>query len=507
MPEDMKSLPYLSRIDLSGNQISSLRLNKSISSANKLHVWLKANVIIKITREDMRAYSHVHGLSLDIQRNKLTHVETDAFADFKYISGLVFSGNPICKSSSQDLKCIGLQNLTKSLQFVSVSSLHLDKIGLNVDNLTGDYFVHLSNSNVTELSLNGNPMTVVHHTAFVPLKHLRTLNLGNCDIETFQLVNLCRLQTLNLSNNKLRSFGEVLSEILVKCSKLSQLDLSSTFKVTGDEECVIKNHGSLRSLTLSGNSLCKSIVLRNLVSLQTVKMSDVTGKKSFNMAKHLQMSMLPSLTKICFQNNRAYLSEKADIFKNVPTLTELYLDNNQFYRILPLDPDILKDLFRPLRQLRNLSLTANKLTELPLGMFDGLANLTTLHLYTNSLRSLPVEIFRHQRHMTDLHLDHNSIFTLSGHMFANLTALKNFNYARNKIICDCNIRSFQSWLATTSVNVQGPRELCFGPEWAQKTPIKEFRPSWFACDDHSVYLAAISGGCVFFCNFSLCCPL
>ncbi|XP_013411236.1 toll-like receptor 3 [Lingula anatina] len=500
IPEDITALPYLKGIELSGNQISSLRLGNPINSASELHVWLKSNAISKITREDMKAYSRIHGLTLDIQRNHLTHVATDTFADFKYISGLVLSGNPICKSGRHGSNCIGLQNLTKSLHSMSVNSLNLDKIGLNVYNLTGDYFVHLSNSNVTELSLNGNTMTVVHHTAFLPLKHLRTLNLGNCDIETFQLVNLGQLQTLKLPSNKLQSF-EILSEILEKCLKLSELDLSSTFKETGDEDCVIKNHGSLRSLTLSRNNLCKSIVLRNMTSLQTVKMANVTAKKSFNMAKQLHMSMLPSLTTFEFQNNRAYLSKKADIFNNVPTLTELCLDNNQFYRILSIDLDILRDLLRPLRHLRCLSLTANKLTELPLGMFDGLANLTTLDLNLNSLRSLPVEIFRHQRQMTDLHLDRNSIFTLSGHMFANLTALKNFNYARNKIICDCNIRSFQSWLATTSVNVQGPRELCFGPEWAQKTPIKEFRPSWFACDDHSVYLAAISGGCVFFVIF------
>jgi Leucine-rich repeat (LRR) protein len=92
------------------------------------------------------------------------------------------------------------------------------------------------------------------------------------------------------------------------------------------------------------------------------------------------------------------ISLEADVFAFLRNLLDLDLEENRL-SVLPLG------LFDPLVNLQNLDLEENLLAELPLGLFDSNINLRTLDLSDNRLRFLSGGIFANNSNLQSLSLD------------------------------------------------------------------------------------------------------
>ena len=107
-------------------------------------------------------------------------------------------------------------------------------------------------------------------------------------------------------------------------------------------------------------------------------------------------------------------------------LEVLDLSNND----LPSLPD---NGFTSLRQLQNLFLQDNKMTNLAERAFVGLVALQRLNVSSNQLTNLPPELFQSSRDIKELHLNNNSISVLAPGLLAGLDQLLVLDLSNNQL--------------------------------------------------------------------------
>ena len=123
-------------------------------------------------------------------------------------------------------------------------------------------------------------------------------------------------------------------------------------------------------------------------------------------------------------SGRGIIALESGDFANLPNVTELYLNSNDF-ETLP------AGIFAGLGNLQILFLYSNDLRTLPAGTFSGLANLDTLYLQENNLRTLPAGIFAGLGNLQILSLYNNDFRTLPAGVFEGLTGLNSLDLYGN----------------------------------------------------------------------------
>ena len=135
---------------------------------------------------------------------------------------------------------------------------------------------------------------------------------------------------------------------------------------------------------------------------------------------------LSKLDRLYFESNS--LTElELGVFDGLPNLRRLKVGGNE--GLAALQPG----LFGGLSKLRKLVLHGNGLTTLPPGLFDGLAELEILVLWNNKLKVLESEVFRGLAALTQLHLDRNQLQTLKPRLFDGLSQLRTLGLSDNKL--------------------------------------------------------------------------
>ncbi|XP_019620927.1 PREDICTED: slit homolog 2 protein-like [Branchiostoma belcheri] len=126
---------------------------------------------------------------------------------------------------------------------------------------------------------------------------------------------------------------------------------------------------------------------------------------------------LDILTVHCFE---------ADISK-IPADTRLFL-------MLGTDlTEVKKDLFKDLKDLEELDLDNNQITDIEVGSFDGLENLRLLFLYRNALEKLASGLFKGMTNLLQIYLSSNNITTVEDGAFEGLENLQLIQLHENKI--------------------------------------------------------------------------
>uniref|UniRef100_A0A8C1PCS4 Leucine-rich repeat-containing G-protein coupled receptor 4 n=1 Tax=Cyprinus carpio TaxID=7962 RepID=A0A8C1PCS4_CYPCA len=116
----------------------------------------------------------------------------------------------------------------------------------------------------------------------------------------------------------------------------------------------------------------------------------------------------------------------ANVFRNLPYLEELMLQNNQLKTV---PSAALKNL----HALQSLRLDANHITSVPEDSFEGLQQLRHLWLDDNSLTEVPIGPLRHQTNLQALTLALNRITHIPDDAFANLSSLVVLHLHNNRI--------------------------------------------------------------------------
>ena len=122
--------------------------------------------------------------------------------------------------------------------------------------------------------------------------------------------------------------------------------------------------------------------------------------------------------------NKGLTSLKAGDFAGLSGLENLSLEANRL-------SDLPEDLFAGLSNLKYLALPYNQLTELPEGLFASLSKLQDLRLDSNPLDDLPQGLFSELPSLRYLWLDHTRLTHLAPGLFADLAALEELRLGYN----------------------------------------------------------------------------
>eukprot|EP00944_MAST-04C_sp_MAST-4C-sp1_P002327 g2327.t1 len=140
----------------------------------------------------------------------------------------------------------------------------------------------------------------------------------------------------------------------------------------------------------------------------------------------LNITNIPSEVEVIEITATKVTNISVDMFDGLAALTRLWLFSNQLMTL----PTGVFDTNTALTELR---LSTNKLTTLPAGVFDKLTALTDLRLSTNKLTTLPAGVFDKNTALTQLRLDDNRLTTLPAGVFDGLTKLTQLRLDDNQL--------------------------------------------------------------------------
>lgn len=179
---------------------------------------------------------------------------------------------------------------------------------------------------------------------------------------------------------------------------------------------------NLQALDLSGNQLSelRADLFVNLLNLTWLSLTNNNLKRLSNGIFRSQIK----LTYLDLSNTQLVLH--AQIFKHLPQLNTLYLNNNKL-RALP------TTVFSHLPELQVLDLSRNELSSLPAHFFANNHKLTDLRLDLNRLRHLASTLFANQHALQYLTISGNNIRNFSSKLFSNLTKLLHLDLSNNSL--------------------------------------------------------------------------
>jgi Leucine-rich repeat (LRR) protein len=290
--------------------------------------------------------------------------------------------------------------------------------------------------NDTELIPEPNDVTVVPVTASKSLReiHLRNNEISEIAIETFK--QLDELTILDLSKNRLSNLQAGtfdLKNLEVLILSENQLQTLSTNLFEGA--------GKLQSLSLDSNNIIGISAFNELDNLKFMNLSHNAIKKiNFGVFK------LPALNTLNLSNNKIHTIEE-DAFLVAQNLTDLDLSNNKLMKIgsgmltglvqlkiFNLKSNQIGEIVKfpnQLKNLQNLTLSSNNLTDLNEETFSELSGLEKLDLSYNQLES--IRVVSGLKSLLDLSLEGNKIRNIESGQFQDLTSLKKLNLGNNQI--------------------------------------------------------------------------
>lgn len=335
---------------------------------------------------------------LDLQGRNLEMVPIFLYRHADWIVSLDLSGNPMSDLPLDFVQlCTGLRSLR-------LSNLALKRIPQSVRH----------SETLTHLDVSNNRIPDLSHVGLDNMPELLSIKIQNNRLYEVPpyFTKIETLRYLNVSNNRLEIFPSVI------CGMASLVDLDFSFNAIASLPTELGQLGKLERLVLVGNSLdALPDCMSELVSLHTIdlrrnliqEVSPLFGLpklkvvqcehnsiKSFEAAfgAHLRTlevghnplstvtlgARIPSeLTVLNLSSaNMAKLDE--DLLTQLPFLTELILDRNQFLTL----PDALGEL----KNLTRLSCSNNNLAALP-DSIGRLEKLRRIDVQNNNLKLLP----------------------------------------------------------------------------------------------------------------------
>uniref|UniRef100_A0A667YF51 Toll-like receptor 22 n=1 Tax=Myripristis murdjan TaxID=586833 RepID=A0A667YF51_9TELE len=378
---------------------------------------------------------HVTTLALD--NNKLTRINQ---TDFRYLSRLRVLTLTINDISQVD-----------DGAFVHLVALReLSMAGNDLENITDNMFIGLSNLSV--LQLTGNIIEFISPSAFDSLLSLRVVMLDSNSLyrmaDILPILRLPNIEELYIQNNELTTFQSAdlpfntssnlralniflnpLKNFSVTADVFPRLQFIGVSGVTADWQWDVPDRSSLSRLTMlavGGTQLSFAgyrSVLQSADSVQDLTLSDLKewiDKGILDIA-----CQIPALrTFVLGLTQVEYVDDK--ILASCSQLTSLDLSINGLTKLY-------RDSLSSMKQLRNLRLTSNHLSETPAAV-RVLSKLEVLDLGFNDIGKLSCSDFFNLTHLEELYLNHNNIDKLSECIFQNLNNLKVLSLAGNFLI-------------------------------------------------------------------------
>lgn len=387
-----------------GSQLSSLRMvNIRAKSFPQNVVYARELVSLDLERNFIKSIpaniSFLKNLSiLTLNCNKLSSLP-DLPANLKILD---------LSSNEFEIYPESVNKLTNLLQ-LDLSYNKLKVLPESINNLTSIKKVNMSSNQLTRINIK--------------LQNLRTLNLRHNDISVISLQD-SNVENLYLTNNNISNIADPLISLKtldLQSNPITQLNIASPnlislnlskAKLTSLPSTIL-THTKLEKLELSKNALRQLPSISNLVNLRELSIY------SNNLEQLPDLSGLKKLKTLdLHDNNLKFVPdysfvESVNLSSNlIAVLPEPQSDNvvNLWASDNQLDDDCLEQL-KSQKNLKLLSLSYNRLMDIPQGTLGNLTHLEELYLSGNSLSTLPDD-FDELLALKVLHLNGNKFRTL-----------------------------------------------------------------------------------------------
>ena len=252
-----------------------------------------------------------------------------------------------------------------------------------------------------------NGISEIRPGDFDGFTQVTTLNLRWNDLTTLPdnaFRGLTALTTLRLNNNKLTSFN---ARAFSGLTNVRTMDMTENDLTT------------LQSRNFAGMSSLRTLILTS---------------NSINTLPDDAFSSLPALEHLRLGDNYLASDDLDFLATNIPTLTDLSLDENLITSDgSGPDLDLPATVFSAQTALEDIRLEQNAIKELPSGIFSALPSLHTVYLNSNRLSALGAGSFSGSTSLATLLIDDNVITTIAANTFAGMTSLRWIDLRNNRL--------------------------------------------------------------------------
>lgn len=379
-------------------------------------VWLNIgeNLIQRITKNDFRYFSNLR--VLHIHQNQIAHIEDMSMVHLVGLRELYMQNNK-------------LTNLPKHLLHGMLNLLVLDLSHNNILFISPSAFELTPSLHTVKLEANQlNSITDI--VPIFQLPHIQEIHIGGNNLTSFESKHLpfnktSRVILLNMSSNPL----EVFSITTGYFADLEEIDLSDcgedVMRMNVPDPSFLKNITHIHF----GNTLVSFYdigeLLESLESLAYLQLS--------NMERWINSSLLKTACKnLSLRTLDLHLNSLVSVeeLPHCRQLTELDLSRNYMTNLSSQSVQSMKRLrslrlwdnrlskvpvvVNSLSSLEILDLSSNVIDELGCSDFFNLTSLKELYLHSNRIRQLYMCLFQNQNDLKILHLDKNMLLALGG---------------------------------------------------------------------------------------------
>lgn len=337
---------------------------------------------------------------LDLSRQSIIGLKDKAFFDMGRLLHLNLSSNNI--------------GVVENSSFVNTSITVLDLSDNKVSYL---YFLQNCLTNLSELYINNNNITVVPKHVFDSQTQIKRLDLSMnriVSIEEYSLP-LKNLQYLNIVGNRLN--GIIRKNVFSPAKYLRFLDLSN-FNITKIDEFAFVDLTVLARLNISNNQI-ETIHPNNFKGVDNMYSLDISHNNLTNLS--FNNSILTNLKAFYLNNNN--LTQISKLFSNKCKLLYLDMSNNNISDLTEFGADILPNL-------TVLHLANNNIRKFNNPKINSLTTLIDLGLSSNEIRSLDLSYFKE---LISVDLSNNNLSYINSTLLKNNEYLQSLDVSRNNI--------------------------------------------------------------------------
>ncbi|XP_058836323.1 uncharacterized protein LOC131692928 [Topomyia yanbarensis] len=303
------------------------------------------------------------------------------------------------------------------------------------------------NVSLQGLVISSGEIKRVHRMAFAGIKNsLQALGLPNnalLGVPMQSFVTLPQLDRLDLSNNKIKS---IQNTDFISLSKLSYLELSENqiSYIAPKSFMPLRN---LIHLKLNGNRLGETPEsMKSLEPCLNLRELDLRSNTIRGPLRNTTLPVIKGLEILNLDKN-SISSIMNGALEDLAYLQMLSLRHNQI--------DVLQDhAFSGLASLQVLDLGHNGIIAISGSSLKHLPRLIVLDLTHNFLRALTSDIVSPLPSLKELRLDGNDISIIAQNALYNASELHSLSLENNPLACDCSMRPFAEWLATSRIASQ-----------------------------------------------------
>lgn len=426
---------------LGENDITEIPAETSEHISKNLHGLRTFKSLIWLNLDGNRIYKiHKHSLPLTLQTASISHNMIENFpleivASLPHLQWLYLRGNHI--------KTIPEHTFTRKLwlEKIDLGENYLKTLPRNPFN--GSVYIR-------DLNLAFNDFRSLTPDSFGGLQCGRIIlsynMLETLDVNTFSRIEES-LEYLDFDHNNFQNVPQAISQL----KSLKYLYLSSNLLSEIPDRAFENFCPSLKALSLSGNHLTK-VPAQALVNCSKIAHFNIAFNEIYEIDQNDFTNWGSNIKSLVLGNNRI-TTLKSQIFADLRELKELSLsfnplraiDTDAFVGLEGLESlemsfgvdreDLPYYIFKPLTNLKWLSIDHNNFHTITEGSLDSLTELKYLNLESNKLTTIPVNLFKPIRHskLKDVRFSNNELTGIPSDTFRSLISLETILLTGNKI--------------------------------------------------------------------------